>query len=121
VRGDARAEDDLVAAAFRGLETASRTIDTGVARGTVADLADAIATKQAPAADGAAALHTLESTVAAYASAALGRTVTVALPATSPLHQSGVIGLRDLDGPDTVPADSPFRRRGLFGLTPTGA
>ena len=90
-------------------------------RGTVADLADAITTKQDPAADGAAALHTLETTVAAYASAALGRTVPVPLPTDGPLHRSGVIGLRDLDGADAVPADSPVRRRGLFGLTPTGA
>ena len=87
----------------------------------VADLADAIAAKQAPAADGAAALHTLETTVAAYASAALGRTVAVPLPTDGPLHRSGVLGLRDLAGADAVPADSPVRRRTLFGLTPTGA
>jgi predicted dehydrogenase len=79
-------------------------------RATVADLADAIAAKAGPAADGAAALHTLEITVAAYASAALGRTVTV--PLDGPLHAAGVLGLRDLD----VPTDSPVRRRGLFGL-----
>ena len=86
-------------------------------RDTVADLADAITKKETPAADGAAALHTLETTVAAYASAALGRTVTVPLPTDGPLHNSGVIGLRDLD----VPADSLIRRRALFGLTPAGA
>ena len=79
-------------------------------RGTVADLADAIAAKADPAADGAAALHTLETTVAAYASAALGRTV--GLPLDGPLHARGVLGLRDLN----VPTDSPVRRRGLFGL-----
>ncbi|MCE3551511.1 Gfo/Idh/MocA family oxidoreductase [Pseudonocardia sp. RS11V-5] len=85
-------------------------------RDTVADLAEAIEAKQDPAADGAAALHTLETTVAAYASAALGRTVAVPLPTDGPLHQAGVLGLQDID----VPADSPLRRRGLFGLT-TGA
>ena len=90
-------------------------------RGTVADLADAITKKEAPAADGVAALHTLEITVAAYAAAALGRTVAVPLPTDGPLHNSGVIGLRDLTGADAVPADSPVRRRGLFGLTPAGA
>lgn len=90
-------------------------------RDTVADLADAIETERTPAADGAAALHTLETTVAAYASAALGRTVAVPLPTDGPLHRSGVLGLRDLAGPDAVPADSPVRRRALFGLTPTGA
>ena len=90
-------------------------------RDTVADLADAIDTGGAPAADGATALHTLETTVAAYASAALGRTVAVRLPTDGPLHRSGVLGLRDLSTSDAVPADSPVRRRGLFGLTPTGA
>jgi len=59
--------------------------------------------------------------VAAYASAALGRTVAVPLPTDGPLHNSGVIGMRDLTGADAVPADSPVRRRGLFGLTPAGA
>ena len=51
-----------------------------VMRDTVVDLADAIATGGAPAADGAAALRTMETTIAAYASAALGRTVAVRLP-----------------------------------------
>ena len=82
-------------------------------RDTVADLADAITATADPAADGAAALHTLEITVAAYASAALGRTV--AVPLDGPLHAGGVLGLRELD----VPADSPVRRRGLFGLEGT--
>ena len=90
-------------------------------RRTVADLADAITEKNTPAADGAAAMHTLETTVAAYASAALGRTVTVPLPVDGPLHRFGVIGLRDLDGDEAVPAESPVRRRGLFGLSPAGA
>ena len=114
-------------------------------RGTVADLVDAITKKEAPAAErcrrraeaaaddgtgrsqpgpaasGLRALHTLETTVAAYASAALGRTVAVPLPTDGPLHNSGVIGMRDLTGADAVPADSPVRRRGLFGLTPAGA
>jgi predicted dehydrogenase len=86
-------------------------------RGTVVDLADAIARGAAPAADGAAALHTLETTVAAYASAALGRSVTVPLSADGALHDRGVVGLRDLD----VPESALVRRRGLFGLTPIGA
>jgi predicted dehydrogenase len=86
-------------------------------RDTVVDLADAIVGGGAPAADGAAALHTLEATVAAYASAALGRTVAVPLPSDGPLHRSGVVGVRALD----VPESSLVRRRGLFGLTPAGA
>jgi predicted dehydrogenase len=86
-------------------------------RDTVLDLADAIAHRRAPAGDGAAALRTLDTTVAAYASAALGRTIAVPLPAEGPLHGSGVVGLRAFD----LPASSPVRRRGLFGLTRAGA
>ncbi|HEY5877610.1 MAG TPA: Gfo/Idh/MocA family oxidoreductase [Nakamurella sp.] len=85
-------------------------------RDTVLNLADAITGRGAPAADGAAALHTLETTVAAYASAALGRSVTVPLDIDSPLHLAGVVGLTELD----VPESSLVRRRGLFGLTPAG-
>lgn len=83
-------------------------------RGTVLDLADAVTTGSAPAADGTSALHTLQATVAAYASAALRQTVTLPLPANGPLWTEGAVGLRDLDVPDA----SPVRRRGLFGLTP---
>jgi predicted dehydrogenase len=86
-------------------------------RDTVIDLAEAITGSGSPATDGAAALHTLETTVAAYASAALGQTVTVPLDTDSPLHLSGVVGLTELD----VPASSLVRSRGLFGLTPDGA
>ena len=86
-------------------------------RDTVLNLADAIVGSGSPAADGTAALRTLEVTVAAYASAALQRTVAVPFAATDPLFRSGVVGLRELD----VPADSLVRRRGLFGLTPSGA
>ena len=86
-------------------------------RATVLDLADAINGGGSPAADGAAALHTLETTVAAYASAALQRTVTVPFESGSALHDSGVVGLTELDVPET----SLPRQRGLFGLTRPGA
>ncbi|GAA1847510.1 Gfo/Idh/MocA family oxidoreductase [Pseudonocardia ailaonensis] len=81
-------------------------------RDTVADLADAIEKEGPPAADGAAALRTLETVVAAYASAALGRTVP--LPLDGPLHRAGVLGLQELDLPTSL-----VRERGLFGLFPT--
>jgi predicted dehydrogenase len=83
-------------------------------RDTVVDLADAIKDQRLPAADGQAALRTLEATVATYASAALGQTVAVPLATDGALHRRGVMGLADLDVPDW----SPVRRRGLFGLTP---
>jgi predicted dehydrogenase len=86
-------------------------------RDTLVDVAEAITEGRAPAADGAAALRTLEITVAAYASAALGRNVGVPLHTDDPLHTGGVLGLRDLD----VAPSALVRRRGLFGLTPAGA
>ena len=85
-------------------------------RDTVINLADAISSGGRPVADGAAAMHTLEITVAAYASAALGRTVTIPLPTDGPLYASGVVGLPALD----VPESALVRRRGLYGLTPAG-
>ncbi len=86
-------------------------------RDTVEDVAIAIENGRQPTADGAAALHTLQTTVAAYTSAALGRTVTVPLDTDSPVFGSGVVGLAELD----VPESSLVRRRGLFGLSPQGA
>jgi len=79
---------------------------------TVLDVADALAPGRRPAADGAQALHILETTLAAYASAALGRTVPVTLSPDDPIYRSGVTGIRELDVPDW----SPVRRDGLFGL-----
>ncbi|OUD04629.1 Gfo/Idh/MocA family protein [Streptomyces swartbergensis] len=79
---------------------------------TVADFADAVTTGRAPVAPGRAALHTLEATVAAYTSAALGESVGIPLPVDGPVHRRGVIGLAELD----VPAASSVRASGLFGL-----
>lgn len=86
-----------------------------VMRDTVVGLADAIATGGAPAAGGAAALRTMETTIAAYASAALGRTVAVRLPTE---------GRCTASASDCAPSTSEHslvRRRGLYGLTPQGA
>jgi predicted dehydrogenase len=81
-------------------------------RDLLADLAAAIQERRAPAADGAAALHVLETVVAAYGSAALGRTVGLPLETTGPLHRAGVTGIPALD----VPATSRLRELGVFGL-----
>lgn len=83
-------------------------------RDTVIDFAEAVRRHRAPAASGASALHTLQIVVAAYGSAALGSTLSVPLPAETPLHQRGAVGLTDLP----VPAGSSLRARELFGLTP---
>ena len=79
---------------------------------TVRDLADAVELGNAPAATGAHGMVILEATLAAYGSAALGRTITLPLAADHPLHLRGVIGLQDMDVPD----DSPVRARALFGF-----
>ena len=47
---------------------------------------------------------------------ALGTTIGLPLPVDGPTHRRGVVGLADLD----VPESSPVRRRSLFGLTPEG-
>lgn len=81
---------------------------------TVVDFARAVSAGGRPAAPGDAALRTLEATVAAYESAARGATVDIPLPLDAPTHRLGVIGLRELD----LPESSMVRRRALFGLTP---
>jgi predicted dehydrogenase len=78
----------------------------------VLDIGDAINQGRAPVAGGRQALHILEATLAAYTSAALGRTVPLPFTADNPVFQLGVTGLRDLD----VPSWSPVSRDGLFGL-----
>lgn len=81
-------------------------------KSTVLDIADAIEQRRAPMADGRQGLHILETTLAAYASAALGRTVALPFASDEPVFRSGVMGLRELDTPDW----SPVRRHGLLGL-----
>ena len=81
-------------------------------RATVGDVADAVELGRPPSADGRTGLRILETTLAAYGSAALGRTVAVPLSAKDPLHVSGVLGLQQLD----IPGWSPVRGRGLFGF-----
>lgn len=53
--------------------------------------------------------------MAAYASAALGRTVDIPLSVDGPVYRRGVLGLADLDIADA----SSVRARGLFGLAAT--
>jgi len=84
---------------------------------TLADAADAVTDQRSPAADGRSALHVLTTTLAAYASAALGRTVAADLSDAAPVFAAGVAGLRELDRP----AWTPVGRRGLFGVPITAA
>jgi len=85
-------------------------------RAVMTDLADAIADGRPPLTGGRQAQHILETTIAAYGSAATGTSVALPLAPGSPLHRAGVLGLTELD----VPEWSTVRRRGLFGFTPGG-
>jgi len=63
----------------------------------------------ATAADG---LRVLETTLAAYASAATGRTIALPLDADDPVHRRGLRGLADLE----LDREGPIARRGIFGV-----
>lgn len=78
----------------------------------LADFGRAVLDGRDPIAPGEQGLHILEATLAAYASAALGRTVTLPLEPGDPVHERGVGGLRELALPDW----SPVRRHRLFGV-----
>jgi predicted dehydrogenase len=82
---------------------------------TLLDVADALDGRRPPAADGRSALHVLTTTLAAYTSATLGRTVAADLSDAEPVFAGGVGALRELDAPDWT----PVRRRGLFGVPPS--
>jgi predicted dehydrogenase len=76
------------------------------------DFAGAIRDGRDPVAPGEQALHILETVLAVYESAAVGRTVELPLGADDPVRRLGVAGLRELP----MPAWSPIRRRRMFGL-----
>ena len=79
-------------------------------RDLVVDFVDAIEAGREPRMTGADGLHALEVTLAAYASAASGRTVEVPLNPDEPLFREGVAAVPRIDGPEW----SPVRRQGLF-------
>jgi hypothetical protein len=71
-----------------------------------------VAEGRPPAASGEDGQRYLEAVVAAYGSAALGRTVTLPLDHADPLFLRGALGLRELELPDW----SPVRRKRIFGV-----
>jgi predicted dehydrogenase len=81
-------------------------------RALIEDLADAIRAGRPPAASGAHGAHILEATIAAYASAATGRTWMLPLESDDPIYRSGVAGVAELD----VASWSPIRRKRIFGI-----
>jgi predicted dehydrogenase len=78
------------------------------------DFAAAISEGRAPIAPGEQGRHILEATLAAYASAGLGRTVELPLWPGDPMYERGVAGLAELE---LVPW-SVIRRKRMFGLAP---
>lgn len=82
--------------------------------GVIDDFVEAIASGRSPRASGEDGLHALELTLAAYESAALGRTVEVPLARTDPVFLQGVAAVPALAGPDW----STVRRQALFTADP---
>ena len=98
-------------AGTRVVETTA-TAPQGTVPLAVQEFAGAVAGDRAPAAPGEDGQRTLEAVMAAYESAALGRTVALPLEPGDPLFLRGAIGLRELELPDW----SPVRRKGIFGV-----
>jgi len=82
--------------------------------GIVDDFMDAIEGRRSPMASGDDGLHVLELVLAAYESAAIGRTIALPLDVDDPLYRRGALGVVDLDMPEW----SPVRRQGLYAANP---
>jgi predicted dehydrogenase len=78
----------------------------------VQEFAEAVASGRPPAASGEDGQRYLEAVLAAYESAALGRTIALPLDHTDPVFLHGVIGLRELE----LPEWTPVRRKRIFGV-----
>jgi predicted dehydrogenase len=76
------------------------------------DFASAVRDGREPIATGEQGRHILEATLAAYASAGLGRTVELPLRPGDVIFEKGVAGLAELE----LAAWSVIRRKGLFGI-----
>jgi predicted dehydrogenase len=76
------------------------------------DFAAAVRDGREPIATGQQGRHILEATLAAYASAGLGRTVQLPLRPGDPVFEKGVSGLAELE----LAPWSTIRRKGLFGI-----
>jgi predicted dehydrogenase len=84
-------------------------------RRLVEDFVDAVVGGREPRMTGADGLHALEVTLAAYASAALGRTIEVPLDSSDLVYRRGVAAIPDLDGP----AWSTVRHQRLYTPSPS--
>lgn len=95
-------------------ETIHDKISLSIAAALV-DIAEAIEQNKNSVATGEIGFEVLEMTLASYASAATGQSVSVPLETSSPLHLKGVSGIKDLDFTSTA-KDSPVKKHNLFGL-----
>jgi predicted dehydrogenase len=77
-----------------------------------ADFGEAVRVGRDPIAPATAGLRALEAVLAAYASAASGRAIALPLAHDDPIFQGGAASL----GAVAQWAESPLRKRGLFGL-----
>lgn len=102
----------LVAHGRNGRREETNLPPEGSIGGVLSDLAVAIREGTDPIATGEQGQHILEATLAAYASAATGRTVPLPLQPGDAVYERGVAGLTDLE----QPLWSPVRRRRIFGL-----
>ena len=76
------------------------------------DFREAVEQGREPMASGEAGLRVLDAVLGAYVAGATGKEIALPLPASHPTYTQGSTGIADLD----LPADSPARTRGLFGL-----
>jgi predicted dehydrogenase len=82
----------------------------------VKEFAEAVAAGRPPAASGEDGQRYLEAVLAAYESAALGRTIALPLDHADPVFLRGVIGLRELE----LPPWTPVRQKRIFGVAGVG-
>lgn len=97
-------------------ELGSRAVDVPANKGflepAIVDFAESVRRRTPSAAPGEEGLHVLEAAVAAYESAATGRTITLPLDEADPVYQRGIAGLADLD----IPIWSPVGSKQIFGV-----
>ena len=86
--------------------------DNGFLEPAIVDFEESVRGGRPPVAPGEQGLHVLEAAVAAYESAATGRTIALPLAAADPVYQRGVAGLAELD----LPTWSPVRSKQIFGI-----
>jgi predicted dehydrogenase len=84
-------------------------------RRLVEDFVEAVRAGREPRMTGADGLHALEVALAAYASAALGRTIEIPLDRADPVYLHGVAAIPGLQGPGS----STVRRQHLYATGPS--